>query len=71
MRADADTPVTKTDVAREEIEKKNMGQEMPHLLKDLPAMTYYSDTGLATATRTSPCAASGRPASTSRSTALP
>ena len=47
VRADADTPVTKTDVAREEIEKKNMGQEMPHLLKDLPAMTYYSDTGLA------------------------
>jgi iron complex outermembrane receptor protein len=47
VRADADTPVTKTDVPREEIEKKNMGQEMPYLLKDLPAMTYYSDTGLA------------------------
>jgi iron complex outermembrane receptor protein len=46
VRADADTPVTKTDVTREEIAKRNMGQEMPYLLKDLPAMTYYSDTGI-------------------------
>lgn len=46
VRADADTPVTKTDVSREEIAKRNMGQEMPYLLKDLPAMTYSSDTGL-------------------------
>ncbi len=46
VRADADTPVTKTDVSREEIAAKNVGQEMPALLKDLPAMTYSSDTGL-------------------------
>jgi iron complex outermembrane receptor protein len=46
VRADADTPVTKTDVSREEIAKRNVGQEMPALLADLPAMTYYSDTGL-------------------------
>ncbi|HMM36821.1 MAG TPA: Plug domain-containing protein, partial [Thermoanaerobaculia bacterium] len=46
VRADADTPVTKTDVPRAEIERKNLGQEMPALLADLPAMTYYSDTGL-------------------------
>ncbi len=46
VRADADTPVTKTDVSREEIAKRNVGQEMPSLLKDLPAMTYSSDTGL-------------------------
>lgn len=46
VRADADTPVTKTDVPREELAKKNVGQEMPALLAELPAMTYYSDTGL-------------------------
>jgi len=46
VRADADTPVTKTDVSREEIAKENVGQEMPALLADLPSMTYYSDTGL-------------------------
>lgn len=46
VRADVDTPVTKTDVTREEIERKNAGQEMPALLADLPAMTYTSDTGL-------------------------
>jgi iron complex outermembrane recepter protein len=46
VRADADTPVTKTDVSREEIAKKNAGQEMPALLADLPGMTYTSDTGL-------------------------
>ncbi len=46
VRADADTPVTKTDVPRAEIEKKNLGQDVPALLADLPAMTYYSDTGL-------------------------
>lgn len=46
VRADVDTPVTKTDVPRAEIERKNLGQEMPALLADLPAMTYYSDTGV-------------------------
>ncbi|MRR12787.1 hypothetical protein EG835_10080, partial [bacterium] len=46
VRADADTPVTKTDVSREELAEKNVGQEMPALLADLPSMTYYSDTGL-------------------------
>ncbi len=46
VRADADTPITKTDVPREEIAKKNAGQEMPALLAELPAMTYTSDTGL-------------------------
>ena len=46
VRADIDTPVTKTDVPREEIEKKNLGQEMPALLASLPGMGYTSDTGL-------------------------
>ncbi|MFN7986726.1 MAG: TonB-dependent receptor plug domain-containing protein [Thermoanaerobaculia bacterium] len=47
VRADVDTPITKTDVPREELEKKNYGQEMPAILSELPAMTYSSDTGLA------------------------
>ena len=47
VRADVDTPVTKTDVTREELAKENAGQEMPALLADLPAMNYTSDTGLA------------------------
>ena len=47
VRADADTPVTKTDVPRAELEKKAYGQEMPALLSELPAMAYSSDTGLA------------------------
>ncbi len=47
VRADVDTPVTKTDVPRAELEKKGFGQEMPALLADLPAMTISSDTGLA------------------------
>jgi iron complex outermembrane receptor protein len=46
VRADIDTPVTRTDVPREEIEKKNLGQEMPALLASLPGMGYTSDTGL-------------------------
>ena len=32
VRADADTPVTKTDVPRAEIERKNLGQDVPALL---------------------------------------
>jgi iron complex outermembrane receptor protein len=47
VRADVDTPVTKTDVTREELAKENSGQEMPALLADLPAMNFTSDTGLA------------------------
>lgn len=47
VRADVDTPVTKTDVTREELAKANAGQEMPALLAGLPAMNYTSDTGMA------------------------
>src|SRR5262249_22966238 len=45
VRADAETPVTKTDVGREDIDRLSYGQEMPFLLKDVPSVTQYSDTG--------------------------
>jgi iron complex outermembrane receptor protein len=47
VRAEVDTPVTKTEVTREELAKENAGQDMPALLADLPGMNYTSDTGLA------------------------
>jgi iron complex outermembrane receptor protein len=45
VRADVETPVTKTDVGREDVDRLNYGQEMPFLLKDVPSVTQYSDTG--------------------------
>ena len=47
VRASAEMPVTRTDVPREEIVARSYGQEMPFLLKEVPAVTQYSDTGLA------------------------
>jgi iron complex outermembrane receptor protein len=47
IRADAETPVTKSDLDKEEIARLNYGQEMPFLLKQTPSLTQYSDTGLA------------------------
>jgi iron complex outermembrane receptor protein len=47
VRADERTPVTKTDVSRQQIELVNRGQEMPFLLGATPAVTFQSDTGLA------------------------
>ena len=46
IRADARTPVTKHDIPREEIERRNLGQEMPFLLEPVPSLNNYSDTGL-------------------------
>lgn len=45
VRADAETPVTKTDVPREELERRSRGQEMPALLEVVPSLTQYSETG--------------------------
>jgi iron complex outermembrane recepter protein len=45
VRADARTPVTKTDVDRAEIDRLYHGQEMPALLEGTPGVTQYSDTG--------------------------
>lgn len=46
IRADLETPVTKTDLGRTEVERLDYGQEMPFLLKDVPSVTQYSDTGM-------------------------
>ena len=47
VRADTDAPVTKRDLDRSEIESLNSGQEMPFLLKQVPSLTQYSDSGSA------------------------
>ncbi len=46
VRADAATPVTKTDLDRPEIARLNYGQEMPFVLQSTPSATNYSETGL-------------------------
>ena len=48
VRADADVPITKRDLDRDEIQSLNTGQEMPFLLKEVPSITQYSDSGSAT-----------------------
>jgi iron complex outermembrane receptor protein len=45
VRADVETPVTKTGLDRADVDRLNYGQEMPFLLKDVPSVTQYSDTG--------------------------
>jgi len=47
VRADERTPVTKTDVDGEEIQRVNRGQEMPFLLGPTPSVNFQSDSGLA------------------------
>jgi iron complex outermembrane recepter protein len=47
VRAEERTPVTKTDVSRDEIDRVNRGQEMPFLLGRAPSVNFQSDTGLA------------------------
>ena len=46
IRAEALTPVTKTDIQREDLERLDYGQEMPVLLKQTPSVTQYSETGI-------------------------
>ena len=46
IRADARAPITRDDIPRPEIERLDVGQEMPFLLKEAPSLNQYSDTGL-------------------------
>ena len=46
IRADAETPVTKTDVKRADIEKNYYGQDIPMLLRDTPSITAYAEGGV-------------------------
>ena len=45
IRAEEETPVTKTDVTREEIEERYHGQDVPLLLRDQPGITAFSESG--------------------------
>ena len=47
VRAEERTPVSKTDVSRDEIDLVNRGQEMPFLLGTTPSVNFQSDNGLA------------------------
>src|SRR4029079_3613171 len=45
IRADDETPVTKTDIPREEIKKQYHGQDVPLLLRDAPSVTASTESG--------------------------
>jgi len=44
-RANEDMPTTSTNVSKEEIEKLNLGQDLPYLLQMTPSLVSYSDAG--------------------------
>ncbi|HLJ74508.1 MAG TPA: TonB-dependent receptor, partial [Thermoanaerobaculia bacterium] len=46
IRAEAETPVTKTDVTRAEIERDYYGQDIPMLLRETPSVTAYAEGGV-------------------------
>jgi iron complex outermembrane receptor protein len=45
IRADADTPVTRSDLARDEIERRYHGQDVPLLMRDTPSINAYAESG--------------------------
>ncbi len=46
IRADDETPVTKTDIPREEIEQQYHGQDVPLLLREAPSINTYTESGV-------------------------
>src|SRR5687767_14573218 len=46
IRAEEQTPVTKTDVPREDIEERYHGQDVPLLLRDTPSINAYVESGV-------------------------
>ncbi len=44
-RADQNDPVTQSNIKKEDIEKRNLGQDMPYLLNLSPSMVVSSDAG--------------------------
>ncbi|MDR9419841.1 TonB-dependent receptor [Gracilimonas sp.] len=44
-RADETSPITYTNIERAEIEKRNLGQDIPYLLQGAPSVTTTSDAG--------------------------
>jgi iron complex outermembrane recepter protein len=45
IRAEATTPITKTDVPRAEIEQRYVQQDIPLLLRDTPSINTYTESG--------------------------
>lgn len=45
VRAGSEIPVTFTNVTRQELEQRNLGQDIPFLLKSLPSVVVTSDAG--------------------------
>ncbi len=45
VRAGAGIPVTYTNVSRQQLEKRNLGQDIPFLLKTVPSVVVTSDAG--------------------------
>lgn len=45
VRVDADSPITHTNVSKDEIAKRNLGQDIPVLLNYLPSVVTTSDAG--------------------------
>src|SRR5436190_9435909 len=46
IRADEKTPVTKTDLDKDTIEKDYYGQDIPLLLRDAPSINTYTEAGI-------------------------
>lgn len=46
IRAEAETPVTRTDVTRDEIEEQYHGQDIPLLLRDTPSVQAWAESGV-------------------------
>lgn len=46
IRAEEETPVTKSELTAEEIEERYHGQDVPLLLRDTPSITAYSESGV-------------------------
>ncbi|KAB1068331.1 TonB-dependent receptor [Tamlana haliotis] len=45
VRVNADSPITHSNVSKEELEKRNLGQDIPTLLNYLPSVVTTSDAG--------------------------
>lgn len=45
VRVDADSPITHSNLDKEELEKRNLGQDIPYMLNYLPSVVTMSDAG--------------------------
>jgi len=45
VRVDAESPITHTNVSKKDISRRNLGQDMPEILKFLPSVVNTSDAG--------------------------